>query len=444
MVIALTAGMNIKTTPNLTLLGAGPDTGNQGVTALCYSLLEGLTRRNMGPLTVYDHGRHRREDCISLAGRNVHFRRLGAINGRRYYRPNNLWHMRAAARAGGLWSDSARTLCRARAVLDVSGGDSFSEIYGVQRFRTVTLAKRIALDAGRPLILLPQTYGPFRTAGATEIARHIVRGAAAAWARDEASFKQLQLLLGDDFDPDRHHSGVDMAFGLPASPPLRPLPATISGWLEETVRTHPLIGFNVSGLLYDDQDAARDRFDLRSDYRAAVLRVLGMLLTHTDARIVLVPHVVVGRPGTECDLAASKSVLRALGPCGERVQVLDGGMNAAELKWIIGRTDWFCGSRMHATIAGLSSGVPTMALAYSMKTQGVFETCAQGDQVADLRHCEERELADRVVSSWRARQSTRQSLLNALPGLRSRVERQMDAIADAIRQSGDGPMVHSS
>lgn len=37
-----------------------------------------------------------------------------------------------------------------------------------------------------------------------------------AWARDERSFDVLKDLLGDAFDPLRHRSGVDVAFGLPA------------------------------------------------------------------------------------------------------------------------------------------------------------------------------------------------------------------------------------
>ena len=35
-----------------------------------------------------------------------------------------------------------------------------------------------------------------------------------AWARDPRSFAHLQELLGSAFDPDKHRSGVDMAFGL--------------------------------------------------------------------------------------------------------------------------------------------------------------------------------------------------------------------------------------
>lgn len=341
--------------------------------------------------------------------------------------------MRLAARAGGLWNTSARTVCNAHAVLDVSGGDSFAELYGPDRFRTVTLPKRISLDAGRRLILLPQTYGPFRTAKATAIARNIVRHASAAWARDEASFAQLKSLLGNDYDPKRHHSGVDMAFGLPSTRPSKLLTASVADWLREYPRIRPVLGVNISGLLYNNRTAAISSFDLRDDYRTAILGVLRMLLQSTNARVVLVPHVIAaGGTNSECDLAACRSVMTELHHYDERVGVLEGSYDAAELKWIIGQTDWFCGTRMHATIAALSSGVPTMALAYSMKTQGVFETCGQAEEVADLRRCDSSELSDRVATSWCERAKTRLSLERALPRVLSRAEQQMDAIAAAI------------
>jgi len=427
--------MKQKTKPQITLFGASPDTGNQGVTALCYSVIDGLAAHKLENLCVYDHGRGRRASGITLNNQKLYFDRLGATNGRRYYRPENLWHTRIAAQFGGLWNDGAKTLCRARAVLDVSGGDSFTEIYGARRFATVTLPKLITIQAGRPLILLPQTYGPFHTDRAYAIARKIVTRAAHAWARDEESFAQLKLLLGSGFDSTRHHLGVDMAFGLPSSNPGKKLAGPVSNWLGRDQHTRPLIGFNVSGLLYNDSTGARNQFGLRSDYRTAILRVLRNLLNSSDARILLVPHVVVDRPDSECDLAACQSVANELGHAAERVAVLTGRHDAAELKWIISRTDWFCGTRMHATIAGLSSRVPTMALAYSMKTQGVFDSCQQGEEVVDLRACDEQELSERINDSWQRREKIRSSLSTSLPAVISRASRQMDDIASAIRES---------
>lgn len=422
----------------IALVGASPDTGNQGVTALCYSVLDGLAQRDLAPLIVYDHGRGRRKSRVSLDHCNIEFDSLGAINGRRYYRPENLWQIKVAARAGGLWNKSARGLCRAGAVLDVSGGDSFTELYGSQRFRTVTLPKQIALRAGRRLILLPQTYGPFRSKEARAVASDIVRGARAAWARDEVSFAELKSLLGDRYDPERHHCGVDMAFGLPTSQPRQSIPQSLAGWLEEQPRTFPIIGLNVSGLLYNDPESAKSRFGLRDDYRNTVLRMIRQLLSSTDARVVLVPHVVVGRANSECDLAACLSVQKEIGMGEERLCVLHGRFDAAELKWVIARTDWFCGTRMHATIAGLSSGVPTVALAYSVKTGGVFETCGQGREVIDLRQFEGQEVTERMCDSWCRREEIRRSLAPAAHRIRGRAASQMDAVVSAIRQADAG------
>ena len=45
--------------------------------------------------------------------------------------------------------------------------------------------------------------------------------------------------------------------------------------------------------------------------------------------------------------------------------------NAAETKWIISRMALFAGARTHSTIAALSSGIPTLSFAYSIKAQGI-------------------------------------------------------------------------
>ncbi len=431
--------MNKLSENQISLFGASPDTGNQGVTALCYSVIDGLEKRNVSNLCVYDHGRGRRSASLELDGRTIPYGRLGAVGGRRYYRSENLWQIRMAARVGGLWNENARTLCQSKAVLDVSGGDSFAEIYGSNRFKAITLPKLIALQAAKPLILLPQTYGPFKSSGAKEIARNIVRGAHQAWARDQESYEQLISLLGREYDPARHRLGVDMAFGLPSC-----RPKGISGYCSTTdpvtlsQKPRPVIGFNVSGLLYNHPDRARVQFGLQADYRSAILHALRTLLACTDARVLLVPHVVLNRDNSECDLAACRSVHSELGCSDDRVTVLSERLNACELKWAIARTDWFCGTRMHATIAALSSGVPTTALAYSMKTRGVFDTCKQGTEVVDLRDSDHREISDRILDSWHRRQDTRCALASALPSVFDQASSQMDAFADSIQNMGPG------
>jgi polysaccharide pyruvyl transferase WcaK-like protein len=107
-----------------------------------------------------------------------------------------------------------------------------------------------------------------------------------------------------------------------------------------------------------------------------------------------------------------------------------------ETKWLISQLDWFCGTRMHATIAALSSGVPVSAVAYSGKVQGVFETCGQGDAVADARTLDAPDVVDVVWRSFTGRREAAARLALASAAVRSRAAGQMDAIVAASAAPG--------
>jgi len=54
------------------------------------------------------------------------------------------------------------------------------------------LMKLLALQFKKPLILLPQTYGPFQSESNKKIASEIVKKAKYAWARDSRSYAVLK------------------------------------------------------------------------------------------------------------------------------------------------------------------------------------------------------------------------------------------------------------
>src|SRR5690606_9619452 len=93
---------------------------------------------------------------------------------------------------------------------------SFSDIYGFRRFHSVAASKLLALELAKPLVLLPQTYGPYCSERAQNIARRIIAGASEVWARDEQSGLVVDELLNGRREC---RIGVDMAFGLPVSVP---------------------------------------------------------------------------------------------------------------------------------------------------------------------------------------------------------------------------------
>lgn len=415
------------------VFGASPGTGNQGVNALCWSTLEAMAQRGCSDLHVFDYGQATRPARFGDLEYTLH----GVTVGKRLWRSNHLGTARLAAMAGLRAHSLVRTVANADLVLDVSGGDSFTDLYGGARFRNIIAPKQIALRLGRPLVLLPQTYGPFNSDASSRIAGNLIAGASLAYARDPDSYLRLQGLLGDRFDPSVHRQGVDLAFGLKARK---------CAHLEQNVNEalsvkgkRPIIGLNISGLVANRPADAATRFGLKCDYPSLIRQLLMRLLDETDAQLIIVPHVHAPTGHYESDLDASRALLKSLtgrhaAAAKKRATIVNQELDACELKWLIAKCDWFCGTRMHATIAALSSGVPTVALAYSLKTRGVFETCAMASSSIDMRTEVNANALDRVMNLWQQREYCATTLNQRLTSVRALGSRQMDEIAGCNTQ----------
>ena len=420
------------------LFGASPGTGNQGVNALCWSTLEGIAERTNAKFHVFHYGGTAAQGEVPGSEPSVRFHSEHMTAGRRIWRDDHLWRALNAARTVPLNNSIVRTVRSADAVIDASGGDSFTDLYGTARFKNIIAPKRLALSLGRPLILLPQTYGPFRSPRNERMARKLVSEATLAYARDPDSFDKMQTLLGSRFDPQRHFQGVDLAFGLRAREPESLEPGVRQALADRGER--PLIALNVSGLLTNEAKAARQRFSLAANYPALIENLVTALLQTTDAHILLVPHVQAPTGHYESDLDACQAVINALpgryhDAARRRITTVSRSYDATELKWLIGQTDWMCGTRMHSTIAALSSGVPACALAYSLKTRGVFETCGVGEAVADMRFQSADDVVEQVLWTWQNRDSLARKIAGKLPEVVARGRGQLDEMVGALQLS---------
>ena len=422
------------------VFGAAPDTSNRGVSALLRCIIEGMAEAfPESRLLVFDNALGVRPDSRRLeSGTEFGFLRIGARGGRRYYVPENLATMDAFSRLGrtvGGWHPYISMLDQCGAILDVSGGDSFSDIYGSHRFWSIIRPKMIANRRGIPLVLLPQTYGPFRGERERRLAAEAVLGAAMSWARDRYSFEVLTELAGVDFDPSRHREGVDMAFNLPRLDPGSRLDSEVRRWIEERA-SYPLLGLNISGLIALQPDKAKCQFGLRASYMDALRWFVEAVLEEFDARLLLIPHVMTPPGSIGSDVEACRKLIEGL-PSGlaSRIRITPTSLDECEVKWLISSTDWFCGTRMHSTIAALSSSVPTAAVAYSDKTRGVFESCGVEDQVVDPRKLDTGAVAERLLESFHNRDELSRTLSRTIPDVKSRAAAQLEVIAETLKET---------
>jgi colanic acid/amylovoran biosynthesis protein len=408
------------------ILGASFDVGNRGVLALGASLARLAARVRPDAAIAYHYG-HAAGGRRRVAGPSGDLE-VTVRNCRLSLRSAPAEHIfvilalavlyrlgiRGPARRNG-W---LRSLLSADFVGDVRGGDSFSDIYGMRRFLAGSLPLLSVAILGRPYALLPQTYGPFRSGLARTLAAVLVRRASVVLTRDRNCVPLVQALAGRTpaFCPD-------VAFTLeprrPAVLRLAPDGATLGG-------DRLLVGVNVSGLLYIGGYTRRNMFGLASDYRALIDRLLDHLLATPGVHVLLVPHVLGQEEEEE---AVCRTLLSRLGARHPgRVSLVDGALDEGEIKWVIGQTDAFVGARMHACIAALSQGVPTIGLAYSDKFLGVFESIGMGDAVVDLRAAAPGEVVRRVTGMLARRQDVAATLATRMPAVRDQVVRTFETL----------------
>lgn len=384
----------------LVLAGAAIGNGNRGVEALGRSVADAVDRDAPNSrISVLDDGWGVRADH---SGRypNTMIEMVGVRQSRRWHRPESWAQIRAAQRLAPRLNPTASRIKAAAAVLDLSGGDSFTDLYGPARLKKIIAPKEAALRAHRPLVLLPQTYGPFVGAVARHRAAQIIRTAALAYARDPDSYQRLLELAGPDHDAARLRNGVDVAFALEPRQPDAEVTDVLDGLAGKATA-----GVNVSGLLLDNQ--ARTRFGLTGNYLDTMTQLV-ITLIDAGAHVVLVPHVHLPGAVGESDIRAITQVLGRLSAAQRaRTSVLPTRLDAAELKWCIAQLDWFVGSRMHAAIAALSTMVPAVGYAYSDKTRGVFETCGMADQVLDARSCTGSDAIQQMLEAYLDRRRIR-------------------------------------
>ena len=420
---------------NIVLLGASFSTGNLGVNALAESTIKILLHQwPQTEVTLLGSGYDLEHFVLPVGDRKIDIRNVPIRFSRKLGLPYHfLWFAvygvlaRLLPWAGlrrRLFARNAycRTLREAHLAVDITGGDSFSDIYGVRRFLLGFLRKWLILLYGKDLVLMPQTYGPFQRTMCRRLARYILKRSKRIYTRDTAGLEYLSRLLGRAGADGKVLFAPDVAFVLDAR-----RPAVLDADGVERVRTtnSVLVGLNVSGLIYYGGYTGHDEFGLKVDYKGLIDKIVDLLLSKPDTLLLLVPHVVpVAGFGAnvENDLQACLEVHERFSKRHpDRVFVARGHYDHCEIKHIIGMCDFFIGTRMHACIAALSQGIPAIGLAYSKKFRGVFESVGVGELAVEMREAEVDESVAAVDRAFVSRQTLAARLGQTVPGVKRQV-----------------------
>jgi polysaccharide pyruvyl transferase WcaK-like protein len=345
------------------------------------------------------------------------------------------WWSRAyklSPRMAGAWmprpdlaSEAAAELARCDAVI-VTGGDVLSLDYSAGSLLRWVAQCEAALRRRVPVVLWASSIGPFSRDPRIEslMQAHLARYASLS-TRESHSQAYLQGL------------GLRQSV-LTADPAfvLQPQPVDAAGLLPAP-GPEGLLGFNISPVMArargEASIAALEDETIRFWRHAIEERGLG---------VALIPHVDPPS-GTErqSDTAYMRRLVQRSGDFGGRLSLAPSTLNAGQLKTLLASCRYFIGARTHATIGAMSSGVPTLSIAYSVKARGI-----NADLFGDLRYMLETPAVsyDTLVAGLQRlgaeERDIKALLADRIPEWKRRAARTGELLASVVEARGASPI----
>lgn len=261
-----------------------------------------------------------------------------------------VWH-RLKMKNPIYWIKLKKAFEECNCVFDITYGDGFSDIYGKVWNVNTDMAKQIANVSRTPLVLLPQTYGPYENDFLKKWAVYIVKNCALAFSRDQQSADEMSAWGCKKVIPV-----TDLAFALPFDR---------NKYSLESDKFK--IGINVSSLLWD----GGHNINLVTNYQEYCRRIIRKYTSNLNFQIHLIPHVIdkknydsLENDSRICNILHKEFPDTVLAPDFD---------NPIDAKSYICNMNVFIGARMHSTIGSMSSGVPTIPFSYSKKFEGLFD-----------------------------------------------------------------------
>lgn len=234
-------------------------------------------------------------------------------------------------------------------VFDFTEGDSFTDLYGLNRFLSTSFLKYAAIKNKSNLILGPQTIGPFHNKIVENIAKRILEKSYYIYSRDNLTEIYVENLIGK-----KCNTVIDVAFGLPYSVTRHKTDGKIR------------LGINISGLLWKNE---KNNINLTVDYREYINKLIERYYNDKNYEIHLIAHVIA--LGNEDDDVYVINEIKSRYP---KCIVMPYYNSPIDIKTYISGLDILTGARMHATIAAYSTKVAVIPFSYSRKFEGLFST----------------------------------------------------------------------
>lgn len=162
----------------------------------------------------------------------------------------------------------------------------------------------------------------------------------------------------------------------------------------------------------------KDKNKAKENYLKAVADSMDFIIEKYNSVFVFVPQVIVEFGD---DTETAKEIKKIMKNSNKFV-IRNDDYSPYEIKAMASNCDYFIGTRMHSNIFATSMKIPTTAIAYEKKTNGIMETVNMSDYVVEIDTITKEELIKIIEKMINDREEIIKILNKRIPEIRKEIE----------------------
>ena len=249
---------------------------------------------------------------------------------------------------------------------------------------------------GKPIIMFPNSFGPFKTAVGRILAKTALNRYSLILLRDGISFSLAESMLGC---PKIRTNDIVWLFESNACPHAKLGNASFVG-VSPGIYSHVLSKAKTE------------------DHISLFARTLDKSIALFGFHFVFLPQYVTGFQYDDLDI--SKMIIAEM-KNKNNVEIAE-IENADDLKSYVNMMKMVISSKLHPSVMALASSVPTVCIAYDQKQVGLFEAVGLADCVIPLHALSEERLLQKIGFTWGNQEQIRKALAAQSCSIRKNVK----------------------
>lgn len=280
------------------------------------------------------------------------------------------------------------------------GGKKFNSLMHLYQIFLATFLRK-------PVVIWGTSIEPPSNNVLKKITEKILRRTTHILPREEVTYNYVQTFM----NKDKFSFTPDLAFMVPKENSEE----VDTIWNNLIPKNKVIIGLTVRDWHFP---RSHDKVKALGNYKDSIVETITTISKEINAVFIFIPQVIF--QGDDDRIIAKEIKSKLIDK--ESLIILENDISPNEIKELISRFDIFLGTRMHSNIFALGVNIPTVAIAYEFKTNGIMGVLELDDYVIDIEDVTSEKLIKKVRECYSEREVLKKKISIKIPEVQNNIK----------------------